>query len=257
MLRNTFLLFTALIGFLAAGCVEMSQVETTIVQVPKTRITFLLIDNSLSYNNPNDENSQRVMAMVKKQISDRLKAARPGERIFVRTIQSESNQLSAFLTQLNLDDESLYFMEPKPSNPIELKVWQKDKRDFEATIGDKMQGKIDTALAEFETRGQAVFSQPSNRTDFIGALLACQRFFSKGEYNYKNLAIYSDMIEDAALEDDSLLDLSGVEVQAKFVTKPASEGAKETHRYFLQLERKWEAKLKAAKFQLFEVQNSF
>lgn len=239
-----------------SGCVDITQ-NQSVVLVPKTRITFLLVDNSLSYNNPKDENSQRVMDMVKQQISSTIKNARPGERIFVRTIQSESNQLSAFLTQLNLDDEALYFMEPKPTNPIELKVWQKEKRDFESTIGEKMQVKIDNALAEFKTRGESVFAQPSNKTDFIGALLACQRFFTKGEYDYKNLVIYSDMIEDASLEDDALLNLSGVAVQAKFVTKPASEGAKETHRYFLRLESKWESKLQADKFELFEVQNSF
>ena len=102
-----------------------------------------------------------------------------------------------------------------------------------------------------------MFLEPSNQTDFVGALLTCQRFFEKRDYQGKRLIIYSDMVEDAALEDASDVDLTGVAVEARFVTRPASQGAGKTHQYFKSLESFWREKLNAEQFELYEVQNSF
>ena len=65
------------------------------------------------------------------------------------------------------------------------------------------------------------------------------------------------MIEDAALEDDSQLELPDVQVVARFVTRPAHEPPGSTHQYFKRLESIWRLKLNAAQFELYEVQNSF
>jgi len=205
---------------LVAGCVDTSKVSR-VALLPETGITFLLIDNSLSYNNPTDNNSQRVMQMVKREIVTKLKQAQPGEHLIVRTIQAESDQLSAMITTLDLTRADLFFQKPKPINPIELKVWEGEKRDFDASIHERTAPLIESAVNEFEIRGQPIFAAPSNSTDFVGALLTCQRFFEKKTYHRKKLIIYSDMIEDAALEDDSQLQLADVEVEARFVTKPS------------------------------------
>ena len=162
--------------WLFAGCVDTSTMGKVRI-VPEKRITFLLIDNSLSYNNPNDNASQRVMDMVKREILSTLRKARPGDHFIVRTIQSESNQLSAMITNLDLTRDDLHFQKPKPTNPIELKVWEREKRDFEATVGERMKSSIDSACSEFEATGALLFAEPSNQTDFVGALLTCQRFF--------------------------------------------------------------------------------
>ena len=84
---------------LVAGCVDTSKVSR-VALLPETGITFLLIDNSLSYNNPTDNTSQRVMQMVKREIVTKLKQAQPGEHLIVRTIQAESDQLSAMITDM-------------------------------------------------------------------------------------------------------------------------------------------------------------
>lgn len=238
------------------GCVDTSKTGRIAIS-PEKRITFLLIDNSLSYNNPADEGSQRVMDLVKGEILSKLKSAQAGDHFIVRTIQSESNQLSAMITNLNLTRDDFHYQKPKPSNPIELKVWEREKRDFEESVGERIQLAIDSACREFEEEGAEIFMSPSNQTDFVGALLTCQRFFEKQNYDKKELIIYSDMIEDAALEDESQLELPDVTVVARFVTKPVGETIEGTHQYFKRLESSWRSKLNAAEFELYEVQNSF
>ncbi|MDF1813846.1 MAG: hypothetical protein P1V20_16710 [Verrucomicrobiales bacterium] len=241
---------------LTSGCVDTSTVGKVLIK-PEKRITFLLIDNSLSYNNPADSASQRVMDLVKREITGKLRQARPGDHYIVRTIQSESNQLSAMITNLDLTRDDLHFQKPKPSNPIELKVWEREKRDFEESLGERTKASIDAACSEFEAQGELLFAYPSNQTDFVGALLTCQRFFEKRNYDQKKLIIYSDMIEDAALEDDSQLELPDVTVVARFVTRPPNQNTGGAHQYFKQLEQYWQTKLNAEQFELYEVQNSF
>lgn len=245
-----------ILGLPLSGCVDTSSMGKVVI-VPEKRITFLLIDNSLSYNNPANNGSQRVMDLVKREIMGKLRKAHPGDHYIVRTIQSESNQLSAMITNLNLTKNDLHFQKPKPTNPIELKVWEGEKREFIATVGERTKSAIDSACSEFEATGALLFAEPSNQTDFVGALLTCQRFFEKRDYDRKEIIIYSDMIEDAALEDDSQLELPDVSVEARFVTKPSSEPPGSTHQYFKTLESRWRMKLNADQFELYEVQNSF
>jgi hypothetical protein len=244
------------LGGLVVSCVDTSQMSR-VTLVPETAITFFLIDNSLSYNNPADNASQRVMQMVRREIVAKLKQAQPGEHFIVRTIQAESDQLSAMITNLDLTQADLFFPKPRPTNPIELKVWEGEKRDFEASVQARTAPLIESAINEFEIRGQPIFAEPSKSTDFVGALLTCQRFFEKQKYDHKKLIIYSDMIEDAALEDDSQLQLSEVEIVARFVTKPSTQRPGHTHQYFKNLESNWRTKLAAPQFELYEVQNSF
>lgn len=256
LLTQRILAVTCLI-VLGTGCVDTSTVGNVQILKPEKRITFLLIDNSLSYNNPDDPSSQRVMDLVKREIFGKLRQAQPGDHFIVRTIQSESNQLSAMITNLNLTRDDLHFQKPIPSNPIEMKVWEKEKRDFESTIDASTKSSIDSTCSEFEARGALLFATPSAKTDFIGALLSCQRFFEKQNYDKKQLIIYSDMIEDAALEDANQLDLPDVDVLARFVTKPSGTDAEGAHVYFKKLESIWRMKLRARNFELYEVQNSF
>lgn len=239
------------------SCVDMSQKEPAMIEVPASQVTFLLIDNSLSYNNPKEADSRRVMEQVNREIVNRINKAQPGQRILVRTIQSDSNEISAIITQLNLDHESLYFMKPKPSNPIELRVWEREKREFEATLTTLIQPRKEQAIKELQERGSQVLSAPTKTTDFIGALLSCQRYFDKQPHDRKKLIVYSDMEESADLEDASNLNLTGVDIEARYVTRPATDGNRNTHRYFKDLETNWRNKLRAQHFELYEVQNSF
>lgn len=248
----------SLFGFipLLTSCVDTSSINRTVAPLDR-HITFLLVDNSLSYNNPDDETSLRVMKMVREEILGRMRDAGPGDHLIVRTIQSDSNQLSAILSNLNLAKDLFHFGKPRPTNPIELKVWEGEKRVFEDTLQDEINPLVERAVGEFEENASRVFASPSRQTDFVGALLSCQRFFEKRNYQSRRMIIYSDMIEDAALEDESLIDLTGVTVEARFVTRPVGDGPGDTHLYFKALEAHWREKLNADEFELYEVQNSF
>ncbi len=251
----------AIVLLLAAGmlgsCVDTATLHTRALESPEKRITFFLIDNSLSYNNPRDSDSQRVIEQVREEISRRLRDGEPGDHFIVRTIQSESNELSAMICTLNLAREELFFGKPRPENPIELRVWEKERREFREEQRGRVDELISAAVSEFESRSAEVLRDPSGQTDFVGAILTCQRFFEKRDYEKKELVIYSDMIEDAALEDAALIDLGGVEVAARFVIRPEGQGSGNTHLYFRELETYWRQRLKADRFDLYEVQNSF
>lgn len=213
------------------------------------RDIYVLIDTSASYLKAGQDFLQEEILHSVEEIIDELKA---GDYLIIRTISENSITYNNHITKVDLSNYNKHKKELS-RNPMLLAEYKK----MGLKNAEKINEKKAAAKSQFNKRIINRFKNPVKKTDIKGAIASCQKHLSCSHTDHKKfIIIYSDLIDDADLENEKSLDLSGTTVIARYVIKPNASLLPDNLKklkpvsYYETLKKLWKRQLKVEKFTL-------
>lgn len=214
-----------IILLMTASCVDekkSTETENNVTGVEyQPSFKIILIDASGSFINerPAGKDESLFDISCKQIIQEHLKNSGIGERIIVRSIQSNSYGSNSIICDIDFSSKELNFDKQKPNDAGELVNWKRELKRH----NNRNQPKIDSIrnheIEKFQKFYDTYRVKGFNKTDLCGALENIPLDLEQIDSSFarKTLLIYSDLQNTTSLSRCSSFNAEGLIIKAFYV----------------------------------------